>query len=169
MASSGAKEVGDSTQANLEGHLLSVTLIPNASTVIAMVTLQGTVDQDVDLGLDHTNATEGGIPGQDPPIQGVIGDVTIEMKGGGHQGATVIAEAVMTAEIASIATVDGTLAQGHRIEGETFVGVTVLTSGERMKRGLEAGALRRIEEESMIQEGILLLKALVITVSNLAN
>ena len=91
------------------------------------------------------------------------------MTGGGHQGATVIAEAVMTAEIASIATVDGTLAQGHRIEGETFVGVTVLTSGERMKRGLEAGALRRIEEESMNQEGILLLKALVITVSNLAN
>ena len=158
----------DSTRANLGGLLRSATQRPSAITVIAMATLPETADQDVDPGLVPTNATEGGIQGQDPPLHGVIGGVTTEMIGEDRQDAIEIGGAAMTAETASIVTVEGTHAPDHQTGGETCADETVQTSGERTRRGLEAEVLRRTEGGSTTQEEILQ-KALVITVSNKAN
>ena len=139
------------TQANRTGHLQKETLIPNASTVIAMGILLGIVDQSVDQDLDLMNATEDDTPALDLLPEEEIEDVITEMTEEDHQTAIVTVAITTTAEIDTTVIVEGTLALDLQ---ETIEDVTVTlaevkaqSNSERMTRGLAAEVLRKIGEE----------------------
>ena len=146
MESSGAREVAGMTQANRTGHLQRETLIPNASTVIAMDISPVIADQDVDLDLDLTNATEGATLVLDlhpEEIEGVIVEMTEE----DHLTAIVTVAMIMTVETGTTVIVEDTLAPDlqEKIEDVTVMlaEVKVQIKLERMTRGLAAEVMRK--------------------------
>ena len=134
--------------------LLSVILIRNAITAIAMGISQETVDQDVDQDLDLTNATEDGTQDPDPLLQEMIGDAITEMIE--KDLLVVIAIVVEALTDVTALIVEDTLDQDHqeKIEDVMFANVTAQIIGERMKKDPEVEAKKRTGgEKEEIHQG----------------
>ena len=133
--------------------LLSVILIRNAITAIAMGISQETVDQDVDQDLDLTNATEDGTQDPDPLLQEMIGDAITEMIE--KDLLVVIAIVVEALTDVTALIVEDTLDQDHqeKIEDVMFANMTAQITGERMKKDPEVEAKKRTggEKEEILQ------------------
>ena len=137
-------------RANRTGHLQKETLIPNASTVIAMDISLGIADLGVDQDLDLMNATEGATPVPDLHPEEEIEGVIVEMTEEDRQTAIVTAAITTTAEIGMTVIVEDTLAPDLREMIEDVIvmnaEVRAQSNSERMTRGLAVEVSKKIGE-----------------------